>query len=49
MPSGPPVSDIVLPSHIGELLEAVATGLGSTKTWVVVITLKLKGNVTINA
>ena len=35
MPAGPPDRDIVLPSHTGELLEAVATGLAITTTSVV--------------
>jgi len=34
MPLGPPVSWIVLPSHTGELLEAVAIGLALTTTLV---------------
>jgi len=35
MPSGPPVKTMVLPSHTGELLEAVAVGLVLTATLVV--------------
>ena len=32
MPAGPPLREMVLPSHTGELLEAVATGLALTTT-----------------
>ena len=35
MPSGPPVSWMVVSSHTGELLEAVAVGLALTATLVV--------------
>jgi len=38
MPAGPPLREMVSPSHSGELLEAVAAGLALTTTSVVLVT-----------
>jgi len=47
MASGPPVSWMVSPSHTGELLEAVAVGLGLTTTLVVAGSLMQPPSVTV--
>ena len=47
MPPGPPVSWMVLPSHTGELLEAVAIGLALTATLVVAVSEHPLASVTV--
>ena len=47
MPPGPPVRLIVLPSHTGELEEAVATGLALTTTLVVALPVQPLESVTV--
>ena len=47
MPPGPPVRLIVLPSHTGELLDAVAVGLAFTTTLVVALPEQPLASVTV--
>ena len=47
MPPGPPVRLIVLPSHTGELLDAVATGREFTTTLVVALPVQPFASVTV--